>query len=268
MDFAGEYRFPTSPAGDPNSHVRGVRRRRGTRSGTAAGGVRDDGAAAAPTPTRRSTSARRRCSGGSSTCGAPRATTTPCSGQRACSPRAPASHPLGWIELSSTSSSVSRRANGWSAEEIDAFPDEVRQQVHDGRQPRAGAVPMAERRYLRASGRRGDRRGVRAVPGAEGPHRCRSREHRRRWCSSICPASPSSRRNAATGSRCDPPSRSERAHTVATEHGGRLVKLLGDGAMLRLPDAERGLSGRAQPRGRDERGGARPARTRACTPAP
>ncbi|HEX6400011.1 MAG TPA: adenylate/guanylate cyclase domain-containing protein, partial [Actinomycetota bacterium] len=34
----------------------------------------------------------------------------------------------------------------------------------------------------------------------------------------------------------------ERAHSVATEHGGRLVKLLGDGAMLRLPDAERGLS--------------------------
>ncbi len=34
----------------------------------------------------------------------------------------------------------------------------------------------------------------------------------------------------------------ERAHAVATEHGGRLVKLLGDGAMLRLPDAERGLS--------------------------
>ena len=34
----------------------------------------------------------------------------------------------------------------------------------------------------------------------------------------------------------------EQAHSVATEHGGRLVKLLGDGAMLRLPDAERGLS--------------------------
>lgn len=34
----------------------------------------------------------------------------------------------------------------------------------------------------------------------------------------------------------------ERAHAVATEHGGRLVKLLGDGAMLRLPDAERGVS--------------------------
>jgi adenylate cyclase len=34
----------------------------------------------------------------------------------------------------------------------------------------------------------------------------------------------------------------ERAHAAATEHGGRLVKLLGDGAMLRLPDAERGLS--------------------------
>jgi adenylate cyclase len=34
----------------------------------------------------------------------------------------------------------------------------------------------------------------------------------------------------------------QRAHSVATEHGGRLVKLLGDGAMLRMPDAERGLS--------------------------
>jgi len=34
----------------------------------------------------------------------------------------------------------------------------------------------------------------------------------------------------------------QRAHAIAGEHGGRLVKLLGDGAMLRLPDAERGLS--------------------------
>ncbi|HEX6580082.1 MAG TPA: adenylate/guanylate cyclase domain-containing protein [Actinomycetota bacterium] len=34
----------------------------------------------------------------------------------------------------------------------------------------------------------------------------------------------------------------EQAHAVAMEHGGRLVKLLGDGALLRLPDAERGLS--------------------------
>jgi adenylate cyclase len=31
------------------------------------------------------------------------------------------------------------------------------------------------------------------------------------------------------------------ADAVATANGGRLVKLLGDGAMLRLPDAERGL---------------------------
>jgi adenylate cyclase len=31
------------------------------------------------------------------------------------------------------------------------------------------------------------------------------------------------------------------ADAVASAHGGRLVKLLGDGAMLRFPDAERGL---------------------------
>lgn len=33
-----------------------------------------------------------------------------------------------------------------------------------------------------------------------------------------------------------------RAEAVAAANGGRLVKLLGDGAMLRLPDAERGLA--------------------------
>jgi adenylate cyclase len=32
------------------------------------------------------------------------------------------------------------------------------------------------------------------------------------------------------------------AHATAVAHGGRLVKLLGDGAMLRLPDAERGVT--------------------------